>query len=263
MIIELFGPAGSGKTTFAHALGYHLQARGHVVKVALSYQPGVDSSAFDPGGLWYALRRVGRATIRTAAIAHRPFSHGDELRLTARLIRILPPRNPIWLIRFSQYILNLSVAWRQSVDTRQIVIFDQGFVQAVSSLVLFCRTGNAASLDEALDLIPNPELVINVGVSESLLSQRLRDRLFQQSYMERLFEADFKTNLQSVPIINRVKERLLSRGRSILSVDTSDGRSLQEALFRIEREVSKPSSDHRSAAADIVRRYASGGSSSS
>jgi len=237
VIIELFGPAGSGKTTFAHALAHHLQARGYAAKVVLSYRPGVDPSPLDPGGFWYAFQRIGRATIRTAAFANRPMNNANGFRLTARLIRILTPRNPIWLMRFSQYILHLSVAWRRSHGTGQIVIFDQGFIQAVCSLGLFCRTANRSSLEAALALIPRSDIAINVDAAEPLLSERLRDRLSRQRYMERMFEADSNTNLQSTPIINLVKSLLLSKGRSVVTVETSDEPSLQESLFRVETEI--------------------------
>ncbi|MBZ9847979.1 hypothetical protein LB565_08265 [Mesorhizobium sp. CA14] len=143
------------------------------------------------------------------------------------------------MIRFSQYILNLSRVWRQSLSSRQIVTFDQGFIQAVCSLGLFSGTADAESLEAALDLIPFSDLAVSLDATEPLLSERLRDRLFHQSYMERLFEADPTTNLQSMPIINRIKSLLLSKGRSILTVDTSDERSLQEAIFRIETEIGK------------------------
>ena len=36
MIIEFFGPAAAGKTTFAHALCKRLNERGHHANVALS-----------------------------------------------------------------------------------------------------------------------------------------------------------------------------------------------------------------------------------
>jgi RecA/RadA recombinase len=37
MIIEFFGPAAAGKTTFAHALCKRLNERGHHANVVLSY----------------------------------------------------------------------------------------------------------------------------------------------------------------------------------------------------------------------------------
>lgn len=237
MIVELFGPAGSGKTTFAHALQRRLQAQGYVAKVVLSYQPGVHSTPFDPGGLWYAFQRVVRAILRTATFAFRPLNNADELRLTVKLVRILTPRNPILADKVQPLhpcpISGLAVFGRRS----EIVIFDQGFIQAVCSLSLFSGVADTASLATVLDLIPTSDLAISVDAAEPLLSKRLKDRLFHQSYMERLFEADSKTNLQSIPIIRRVKGLLLGKERSTLSIDMSDERSLQEAIFRVEREV--------------------------
>ena len=63
MIVELFGPAGAGKTTFAHALRERLSASGHSARVVLSYQPGLEVLSLDPGGAIAAIRRIARAII--------------------------------------------------------------------------------------------------------------------------------------------------------------------------------------------------------
>ncbi len=39
MIIELFGPPGAGKTTFARALTDRLRESGHLAELRLSYRP--------------------------------------------------------------------------------------------------------------------------------------------------------------------------------------------------------------------------------
>ncbi|MER8486312.1 AAA family ATPase [Mesorhizobium sp. M1322] len=49
MIIEIFGPPGSGKTTFAHALARRLCGDGYHAKVVLSYQPSTRGGRFDLG----------------------------------------------------------------------------------------------------------------------------------------------------------------------------------------------------------------------
>jgi len=237
VIIELFGPAGSGKTTFAHALRRHLQVQGYVAEVMLSYEPGVHHSQLDPGGFWYALHRVAISAMRTAVFVCRPIDNAKGFRLTAKLIRILAPRNPIWLIRFSQYLMTLSHVWHQPHDARQIVIFDQGFIQLVSSLGQFSGVSDAEKLRSALALIPPSHLAIATNAAEPLLSKRLSDRLLQQTYMERLFEADCSANLRSIPIIDQIKNILIGSGRYILSIDTSDESSLQEGVARVAREI--------------------------
>ncbi len=250
VIIELFGPAGSGKTTFAHALQRHLQAQGYVAKVMLSYEPGVHRSPLDPGGFRYALHRIAISTIRTAAFACHPIDNAEGFRLTGKLIRILAPRNPIWLIRFCQYLMALSHVWHQPYDARQIVIFDQGFIQLVSSLAVFSGVSDVEKLKPALELIPSSHLAIATSAAEPLLSQRLSARLLQQTYMERLFEADCRTNLQSIPIIDRVKSILLGSGRFVLSIDTSDEGGLQESVARVAREIGAMGSEGQCKAAE-------------
>ena len=74
MIVELFGPAGAGKTTFAHALRERLSANGHSARVVLSYQPGMEVLSLDPGGAIAAIRRIARAIIATLVIAARPIA---------------------------------------------------------------------------------------------------------------------------------------------------------------------------------------------
>ena len=93
MIIELFGPAGAGKTTFAHALRERLNANGHTAEVVLSYQPGAEVSPLDSGGAMAAARRIARAITGTVAIAARPIVRRNEFALAFKLVRALPPRS--------------------------------------------------------------------------------------------------------------------------------------------------------------------------
>src|SRR5256885_877962 len=98
MIIEFFGPAAVGKTTFAHALCKRLKERGHNADVVLSYRPGAEVSSLDPGGGMAAFRRIVRGIIEIASMAARPIASKNQFDLTLKLVQVLPPRSIVWLV---------------------------------------------------------------------------------------------------------------------------------------------------------------------
>ena len=154
----------------------------------------------------------------------------------AKLIATLPPRNPLWLLRYSQYILRLADIWQHCAPDR-ISIFDQAFVQAVCSLALFARGGDTLSLVHALNVIPESDLTIRLYAPKALLRSRLAGRLKRESFMERLFEADLGTNLQATEVVDRLDLLLETRGRPIMSFCVVDELTLEEALDRTEQEI--------------------------
>lgn len=239
MIIELFGPPGSGKTTLALALCQRLQRQGHATSVVLSHRQGGTGRSADPGGSLSALGRVGRAFLRTLATVFQPRKHRQELRLSNTLIRALPPRSPVWMLRFWQYILRLSRCWKHNAQTSRVVIFDQAYLQAVCSLAAFTRGADDHTLADALEATPQADLVIRLDAPRELLEQRLRDRSEREPRMEQIFDAELNTNLATGPIADRIQTLLESRGGSIIQVSSLDSASLGAALDRIESEVAR------------------------
>lgn len=237
MIIELFGPPGSGKTTLALALCQRLQRRGHATSVVLSHRQGGSGHSADPGGSLSALARVGRAFLRTVATVFQPRKHRQEIRLSTSLVRALPPRSPVWMLRFWQYILRLSRCWKRNAATSRVVIFDQAYLQAVCSLAAFTGAADDRALAGALAATPQADLVIRLDAPRDLLERRLRDRSRHEPRMEQIFDAEVQTNLATGPIADRIQALLESRGASIIQVRSLDSASLGVALDRIEGEV--------------------------
>jgi thymidylate kinase len=252
MIIELFGPPGAGKTTFAHALTSRLRECGHVVELTLSYRPAerpssTGSCSSDPAQHRVAAvaRRLSRPLLEMLAIASHPFALSHDIGAAASLMRILPPRNMAAAIRLSQYILRLSHSWYHASTTRHIVLFDQAFVQLICSLAVLGRAVDVSLISRALESSPKADLLIRVDAPQEIRAARLRHRERMQGAIERLFEPDLMTNLDSVHIIDRLHELLRDRDQLVLHCSSIDKPSLCESvdyivsqltvMFRAER----------------------------
>ena len=254
MIIELFGPPGAGKTTFARALTGRLRESGHLAELRLSYRPTECLPVVDPCGaaarryLNAEIHRLSRPLGEMLMIARHPFANSRDVKTAVHLVRLLPPTSIFASIKNGQYISRLSHAWYEKSDAAHIVLFDQGFVQAVCSLALLAGVANDTPIANALDYAPISDLLIRLEVPLELLRTRLHDRRRLQSTIEHLFEPDLKTSLASISMIDRLHDLLLERGRSVLSASSLDQRSLGESVNMIEKEVIGSLKTHRGAA---------------
>lgn len=239
MIVEVFGPAGAGKTTFAHALRERLSANGHTARVVLSYQPGMEVSSLDPGGAIAAIRRVARAIIATLVIVARPIARKTELSLAFGLVGALPPTNIIWFIRLAQYVLRLCQCWSLWSGAEDIIIFDQAFIQAICTLALNSSSASDARLERALSLVPKADLIIRLNAPQEMLKSRLRDRLRREAFAERFFEAQLEKNLAGLRVFDRVHFLLQRGGISTISLSSPDVSSFCRGLDRAEEEITQ------------------------
>jgi RecA/RadA recombinase len=250
MIIELFGPPGVGKTTFARALTARLRESGHLAELRLSYRPTECLPVLDAGAAVAGrfrrrpyrnavVHRLSRPLGEMLRIARHPFANSRDVKTAVHLLRLLPPTNIFASIKNCQYISRLSHSWYEKSLAAHIVLFDQGFVQAVCSLALLADPADDLSIDDALDEAPLSDLLIRLDAPLELLKARLYNRRRLQGTIEQLFEPDLKTSLASIAMIDRLHDLLLQRGRSVLRASSLDPRSLGDSVSMIEKEIIK------------------------
>lgn len=242
MIIEIFGPQGVGKTTFCRALAGRLQQQGQTVDLVLSYRP---AERFVRNSRGPSVRapaaavaiRIARPAIELLAMTLHPLAYWRDLDTSAKLLRALPPRTLVSSIRLSQYILRLSHSWRLASASSHIALFDQAFVQAVSSLLLSSRSGGETSIECALDVIPKPDMLIRLDAPADILSARLHDRQRRQSPAERMLEVDPEFNSGEIRVFDWLHDLLRKRGQAVTCFSSFDPNSLDDAVTEIADQV--------------------------
>jgi O-antigen/teichoic acid export membrane protein/thymidylate kinase len=236
MIIELFGPPGSGKRTFAHALARRLRGEGYQVTVALSHRPRERGSSVDLG-IFLAIFRIISAIFSTSKILLSPRGRIKDLSTSLSIIRMMPPKKRIWRARLWQHILKLSRRWDEAKQSRDVVIFDQGYVQAIASLAMFNGTADKAALAKALSLAPAADFTLRVVAPRAIVETRLQQRMEHEAPAERIFEADFDTNMRAFGVFQSINEILVASDRKVIPIQTLDDQSSLEGIQCVERKI--------------------------
>ena len=241
MMVELFGPPGSGKTTFARALTAQLQEWGFAVEQKLSARPmerdARPSNGADVRCKHILIRRASRPLAEVSRMALHPLRNARDIMMAVNLMRVLPPSNVISRIKFSQYTSRLAHSWYRLACPTKIALFDQAFVQAICSLAQRAGINDASLIAKALDLVPRSDVVIRLNTPLTLVEARLNERRRRQTAIELLFESDLKTSLSSVSIIEHLHTILLSRGDVVLNASSVDQDSLKTSVHRVAERI--------------------------
>ncbi|TIO47177.1 MAG: exopolysaccharide biosynthesis protein [Mesorhizobium sp.] len=237
MIIELFGPAGSGKTTFANALAKHLRDHGYVAKVTLCYLPRDRGGGWDRFGIFAVISRISSAIFITVLALLSSFWRNSHIASANKLVRTIPPKSLIRRILIWQYIVRLSRCWTQAQGSTNIIIFDQGFVQAVGSLAMFNGSADDRLIVRALESTPRADLVVGMAVPRDVVEARLQIRMMHEPPAERFLEVDVAGNMRFFDVFEKIGNVLRSAQRSNVSVGAVDEQSIASGLCQVEQEI--------------------------
>jgi hypothetical protein len=242
MIVEFFGPPGVGKTTFARVLIARMRQEGLSAQLALSWRPAEGSPTgrrlvMLPNQSAAVIRRLGRPLVDLIAMARHPRSNRHGIGTALNLLWTLPPRSIVWTLRLSQYLCRLSSAWHHASMSDDIFLFDQAFVQALCTLILVAQSAGVDAIARAVDSVPKPDLLVRLDAPKALLEARLCDRMSTQGAIERLFEFDLQTNLESKRVIGELDNLLQERGWAITCGSSIDQSSLSDCADQLMEKI--------------------------
>lgn len=233
VLVELFGPAACGKTTLARAVETALGAGGVPVRLVASSRP----------------QESGPTQAQLAAVVTAPLSRAFKLfaalgaltspadPLERKFMEMLPPKGWMGQLRVRRYLRNLFRSWDAARKLRSVVIFDQGFMNALCSMALYSDLVDREVLRKSIALLPTPDVLVRVGTPRDILTTRLTKRLQRQGPIERLFERKIEVALRQVEIFSQLDELLIAQGRSFLHVCGQDHEGLEKAVGTIVDEV--------------------------
>lgn len=244
MIVEFFGPPGAGKTTCARALAARLRDGGQAVDVHLSARPGEECaiSAFNGKAstrrnLIDPLRRLGRPLAQLIALRIAGAQASDSS--TDMLVANLPGGHQIAALRMRQYLVRLSATWRSARNSERIAIFDQGYVQAVSSILLAMERASDDDVMAMLLVTPPSDLAIRIEAPITDIEGRLRRRGQTIGRLGRFFESNLGKPTDHAHVADRLQSGLRRAGRVVLRVNSADEQPLAIDLERARREIGK------------------------
>ena len=240
MIVEFFGPPGAGKTTLAGSIAAQMRQSGLEPKLVLSYRPnehpvhvGAEAAHRSPAA---AIRRLARPAVEFLSVTGRRNRHRGGLAAT--LLNLLPPKSIMWSIRMHQYLVRLGHTWREAAEAAEhVTLIDQGYLQAVYSLALLSGNTDRSRLELALEIVPKPDLVVQLDVPKDVIARRLGERRRLQSRVERLLDLDIATNLGSLPIAALIADIMREKSFRVLQIPAADRADLVQVTKQIANEI--------------------------
>ncbi len=209
MIVELFGPPASGKSTLGNALVAALHNSGIEVQLNASSRPLERTSTKDEqvsnARRWSrSIVAPFRRAAKMSSFANILVSRGMKTAVGENLLELLPPGNWLSRARLQRYLWLLHRSHVSGRSFRGISIVDQGYVTALCSLAVRARCLHSESLARGLEMVPQPDLLIYLDTPEDVLQARLSKRLGRQNAFERIFEQNSDATRRQMDMVRTV-----------------------------------------------------------
>jgi hypothetical protein len=244
VIVEFFGPPGSGKTTFSLTLADRLRASGYPASLRLSARPGEEVLAIGPHGEEEPSASYNTTARRLVFPAYELIAKAKaggwskaspNGRVANMLSQALPQGQILRSLRMRQYLLRLSNVWSQACGSQDIWIFDQAYIQAVASIALVQPSMTDESIVALLQAAPQADIAIRLEAPLGDLELRLGRRHRNLGRFGRLFEETSVGVREHTALAKRIDGLLQRLDRRALALSSVEDETFEVNIGIAER----------------------------